>query len=57
MDYQLFKNKWFEFKVGIKWNHYFKAYDFPYFSNNPAHKPQGYAMSMSPSFKLNYHTK
>lgn len=57
VDYQLLKNKWFKFKVGIKWNHYFKAYDYPYFSNNPAHKPTGYAMSIGPSFKLNYHTK
>ena len=57
VDYQLLKNKWFKFKVGIKWNHYFKAYDYPYFSNNPAHKPTCYAMSIGPSFKLNYHTK
>ena len=57
VDYQLLKNKWFKFKVGIKWNHYFRSYNYPYFSSNPANKPKGYAMSIGPSFKLNYHTK
>ncbi|MBK9718445.1 MAG: hypothetical protein IPQ02_02485 [Saprospiraceae bacterium] len=57
VDYQLLKNKWFKFKVGIKWNHYFRSYNYPYFSSNPANKPKGYAMSFGPSFKLNYHTK
>jgi hypothetical protein len=52
LEYQLLNDKHFTFIIGLKLNQYLGAFNPT--SSELAGRPRGYALSIGPSFKLNY---
>jgi len=53
IEYQLLTNNIFTFILGLKLNHYFSSFNTK-FPSDLASRPRGYALTIGPSFKLNY---
>lgn len=54
IEYILLNDVHFSFNIGLKVNHYFSSF-YTDFNSSHANRPMGYALTIGPSFKLNYH--